>query len=185
MNDSDGPSGPEPAPMANRSTPSLSGSTAPKQSLQLTQRRGHAEATDTTIEILRETNSQLRHDHDLEMKRERDERAKEREELKQGYAAERKKYDEATSKCAEVSIQKERLETENAALTRDQTRSRFVEFVATIMLGVGGGVVSYSSDQKTKDWALYSILVGGGILAINLLSGLIVFLRSLLSPGRK
>lgn len=166
--------------------PALTGSTAPKAAAKPTsKRRGHAEATDVTIDILREELAQQRESHEAELSRLREaqqvelsrlrmEQKQEREALQAACTAQQTKCDELITRWTDLVVEKERLSTENVAIRREQTRGRLLEFIAALLLGVGGGVVSYTQDQRTKDYALLALLTGGGVFALHFLAGLIL-----------
>lgn len=137
-------------------------------------RRGHAEATDVTIEILRDSLEQQREAYEVEIERLRERQRRERKALWKERATEQEKCDDLIIRNTGLAVHNEGLATENSALRREQSRGRLLELVATLLLGVGGGVVSYTTDQKTKYVALLALLVGGGVFALDLVAGLII-----------
>lgn len=154
--------------------PALAGSDTPTGHKKKAPGRSHADATDTTIEILRENLVDARRYCDVELNRHREECAKEKNELKRECEIERQQYEEANRRSADLGAENEGLRTENQALRRDQSRIKWIEIVATILMGVGGGAVSYTTDQNTKNLAMYAIIAGAALFFGNLLISLIV-----------
>lgn len=167
------PSPPAPAEPVKPAEAKLVGTKEPKP--EATKKsRTHADATDLTIQLLTDNLERDRLEHEKAIEKLRLDSQKEVAQLQSELKGERDKLRGLTEECRTLAVDCERLATENVALRREQGRGKLLEFVATLLLGVGGGTVSYATDQKVKDAALIAILVGGGVFALNFLAGVIV-----------
>jgi len=162
-------------------------------------RRGHADATDVTIEVLRANLAKSQDDRieevqrlleqfrverervsaererlNAELQRTSEAQQREREKLNQQITNEREKNEELARQNQQLAVSNATLTVENAAIAREQNRAKILEGIATFLTIIGGGVLSYTTDQQYKDFSIWMILIGGGVFALNFLIAVIL-----------
>jgi len=144
-------------------------------------RRTHAEATDKSIQLLKDQLKQCRRERNEEIARmlvqfseERERLTAELTRLRSQVEAERETNSTIADDKSALAVSNASLLNENAALRREAVRAKILEVIATFLTIVGGGILSYTADQDYKDVSLLLILIGGGVFALNFIVGVVI-----------